>query len=235
MLGRGRVHVSADDRTEWRKASRWGYRRAPSTDRRADRVGLQYSGPGCDLPFPAWRIGSHGRLPVHDLVADVHPCASRAGLMVLGVGGDTAKDLELLVLRHEVAVRRPQVARPALQPADRVLLAALSRRLPRDRWAAFFVTPSTLLRWHRELVTKKWMYPRRTPARPPLRQEVRDLVLRMAAENHSPPRACVQSAGTGPAADRDLVREAACQACLRRRQHREVRHAVDRPAGLTYA
>ena len=58
-----------------------------------------------------------------------------------------AKDVEILVLRHQVAVLRRQVRRPDLQPADRVVLAVLSRLLPRARWSAFFVTPATLLRW----------------------------------------------------------------------------------------
>src|SRR4029453_6212686 len=59
------------------------------------------------------------------------------------------KDLEILVLRHQLAVLRRQIARPKLQPADRALLAALSRALPRSRWSCFFVKPDTLLRWHR--------------------------------------------------------------------------------------
>ncbi|SQD98905.1 Integrase catalytic region (fragment) [Parafrankia sp. Ea1.12] len=78
------------------------------------------------------------------------------GLTLLRVRGDTAKDVELLVLRHQVAVLRRQVNRPTLEPADRMILAALSRLLPRARWGSFFVTPATVLRWHRDLLARKW-------------------------------------------------------------------------------
>jgi hypothetical protein len=105
------------------------------------------------------------------------------GLAVLRLRGDSAKNVELMVLRHEVMVLRRQVARPTLQPADRALLAALSRRLPRERWAAFVVTPGMLLRWHRELVARRWTSACRRPGRPPMRRELRELVLRLAAEN----------------------------------------------------
>jgi transposase len=94
-----------------------------------------------------------------------------------------AKDVELLVLRHQVAVLRRQVHRPDLQPTDRVLLAALSRLLPRARWSAFFVTPATLLRWHRQLLARHWSYPHRRSGRPPVAGEIRKLVLRLAGEN----------------------------------------------------
>ena len=104
-------------------------------------------------------------------------------LIALRLRGNAAKDVELLVLRHQVAVLRRSLARPRLQPSDRVLLAALSRVLPRERWAAFFVTPATVLRWHRELAARKWTYPRRRPGRPSMRAEIRRLILRLAGEN----------------------------------------------------
>ncbi|GAA2389208.1 hypothetical protein [Dactylosporangium salmoneum] len=74
-----------------------------------------------------------------------------------------AKDVELLVLRHQVAVLRRQVHRPNLQPADRVVLATLSQLLPCQRWSAFFVIPATLLRWHRQLIARHWTYPHARP------------------------------------------------------------------------
>jgi putative transposase len=95
---------------------------------------------------------------------------------------DGAKDVELLVLRHQVAVLRRQVTRPDLRPEDRVVLAGLSRLLPRTRWSAFFVTPATLLRWHRQLIARHWTFPHARAGRPPRGQEIRDLVLRLATD-----------------------------------------------------
>ena len=83
------------------------------------------------------------------------------------------KELEIVVLRHELAVLRRQAGRPELTSADRVFLAAASRLLPRVSWRSFFVTPATLLRWHRELVARRWTYPHRRLGRPSTRAEVR--------------------------------------------------------------
>jgi putative transposase len=76
------------------------------------------------------------------------------GLAGLGPAPD-AKDVEIAVLRHQLVMLRRQVARPRYRPADRMLLATLARLLPRERWPLFLVTPSTLLRWHRELVRRR--------------------------------------------------------------------------------
>jgi len=103
-------------------------------------------------------------------------------LLALLARGDAAKDLEILVLRHQLAVLRRQSARPKLGPADRALLAAISRLLPRSRWSCFFVTPETLLRWHRRLVAA-WTYPHHQTGRPPLDQAVQQLIVRLAREN----------------------------------------------------
>lgn len=91
------------------------------------------------------------------------------GLTAVLVRRDLGKDAELLVLRHENAVLRRQIARVRYTPADRVWLAALSRLLPRRRWVEVFpVTPATILAWHRRLVSRRWDYTaRRRPGRPP--------------------------------------------------------------------
>jgi transposase InsO family protein len=99
-----------------------------------------------------------------------------------------ADEVELAVLRHQVRVLERQVhGRVRYRPADRALLAALSRVLPRDRWRAFLVTPATLLRWHKEIGKRKWRAWRRQarPGRPSLSPEVVELVLRLARENRS--------------------------------------------------
>lgn len=77
---------------------------------------------------------------------------------------EVAKDVELLVLRHQLAVLGRQEKRPALRPADRAFLAALARVLPQRRRHGLIVTPQTLLRWHRELVRRKWRSPREVQA-----------------------------------------------------------------------
>jgi hypothetical protein len=89
------------------------------------------------------------------------------GLVVVFGRGDHAKNVQIVVLRHQVAVLRRQVTRPDLTSGDRMVLAALSRLLPRRRWlGTFMVTPATVLRWHRTLVTRRWTYARRRPGRP---------------------------------------------------------------------
>jgi putative transposase len=137
------------------------------------------------------------------------------GRLIVGSSPDGVKDVEILVLRHQVRVLRRKCARPKLRPLDRVILAVASRALPRDRWRSFMVTPQTLLRWHRELVRRKWTYGRwRKSGRPPIDPEVRDLILRLGREN--PRWGCVRiqgelrklGIGVGATTIRSLLRSA---------------------------
>jgi transposase InsO family protein len=105
------------------------------------------------------------------------------GLLVLSFRSERSNGIELLALRHEVAILRRQVGRPAYRPADRALLAALSRLLPRSQWGTFGVTPGTLLAWHRRLVARRWTYARRSSGRPPVDDQTIVLVMRLAEEN----------------------------------------------------
>jgi putative transposase len=101
-------------------------------------------------------------------------------LLVLLARSDATKDLEILVLRHQLTVLRRQTPLPRLEPTDRALLAALSRALPRARWSCFFVKPETLLRWHRRLVAGAWTYPQHQTGRPALDADVQNVRLRVS-------------------------------------------------------
>ncbi|WP_222720951.1 integrase core domain-containing protein [Actinomadura sp. HBU206391] len=142
--------------------------------------------------------------------------------MVLFGRGDRAKEIEILVLRHQVAVLRRQVDRPDLSDGDRVLMTALSRLLPRSSWKSFFVTPATLLRWHRRLIHRRWTYPRRSPGRPSTRKDIRDAVLRLARENPTwgYQRISGELAGVGvrvpPSTVRDILKRAGMDPAPRR-------------------
>src|SRR6266566_1193801 len=104
-------------------------------------------------------------------------------LLVRSRQTELARDVELLVLRHQLSVLTRQHERPKLRPADRAFIAALARLLPHRRRHGFVVAPATLLRWHRELVRRRWTYPQGRAGRPPTDRVLRELVLRLAREN----------------------------------------------------
>ena len=105
---------------------------------------------------------------------------------------DRANELE--ILRHQLKVLRRTRPRPRWNSIDRALLAALATILPRERWASLLVSPRTLLRWHGELVKRKWIYGRSgKQGRPPIDEDTKELILRMAREN--PRWGCVRISG----------------------------------------
>jgi transposase len=105
------------------------------------------------------------------------------GWLALLARSDAAKDVEILMLRHEIAVLRRTNPRPPLTWPDRAVLSALSRLLRPPLRQLRLVSPRTLLRWHAQLLARRWTYPRGRPGRPPTAAPIRALVLRMAREN----------------------------------------------------
>jgi putative transposase len=104
------------------------------------------------------------------------------GWLALLARSDASKDVEILMLRHEVALLRRQVARPKPDWADRAVIAGLARLLTRGLRLHRIVTPGTLLAWHQRLVKDKWTFPN-TTGRPPIPDEIRELVQRLASQN----------------------------------------------------
>jgi hypothetical protein len=94
-----------------------------------------------------------------------------------------SKEIELLVVRHQLAALRRQQPRPLVRPADRAFLAALTRILPSPPRQELIVTPQTLLRWHRELIRRRWTQSNQPSGRPPVERRIRQLVVRLAREN----------------------------------------------------
>src|SRR6266540_2622734 len=137
----------------------------------------------------------------------VHLLVRRLVRIVAGGSAAAALEVENAVLRHELGVLRRSVKRPELRRRDRLVLAAASGLLPRERWSVFVVSPQTLLRWQRELVRRKWTYRRRPAGRPPLDPELRELVLRLARERALP----------DPRPGREVLRAVRRDRSLRRR------------------
>jgi transposase len=107
----------------------------------------------------------------------------RAVFRLAPAGDQCDREVEILVLRHQVKVLKRKAGRPRLKRRDRLFLAAAARLLPRERWSCFIVRPATLLAWHRALVKRKWTYRPRRSGRPPLDEQIRRLVVRMAKDN----------------------------------------------------
>ena len=107
----------------------------------------------------------------------------RAVFRLAPAGDQRDREVEILVLRQQVAVLQRKAGRPKLRRRDRLFLAAAAHLLPKERWSCFIVTPATLLTWHRGLVKRKWSYRRKRTGRPPLGTEIGRLIVRLAKDN----------------------------------------------------
>ena len=114
---------------------------------------------------------------LYRLIAGLARLAARSGR------SGRSKDLELIVLRHQLGVLRRQIDRPEINDDDRTILGAIGAALPRPRRTGWIVTPDTLLRWHRRRITRHWTQPSRGPGRPSTAAEIRQLVVHLAGEN----------------------------------------------------
>ena len=103
--------------------------------------------------------------------------------MVLYTRSNTANEIEILVLRHQLAVLQRRTPRPRINWTDRAVIAALARLLPARRRCGFLITPTTILRWHQQLVRRRWTTPGTPPGRPAIPAGVRALIVRLATEN----------------------------------------------------
>ena len=110
--------------------------------------------------------------------------AKLLGWIVFSTRSDTSKDIEILVLRHQLAVLQRRTPRPPITWTDRALIAALTRLLPVHRRLGLLVTPATILRWHRQLIARCWTTTKPArPGRPAIPAGLRGLVVRLAIEN----------------------------------------------------
>src|SRR6185436_13131625 len=102
------------------------------------------------------------------------------GWMVLRTRSDTTTEIEILVLRHQLAVLQRRTPRPRMSWTDRALIAVFTRLLPVRRRLGLLVTPATILRWHRQLIARRWTTQPARPGRPAIPADLRALVLRLA-------------------------------------------------------